>query len=70
MADELIAELPKDMRGQAVQLINKARKGHVDTAELMKFASNVRDIDKEKFQKNVEEAVERVNKKKREVTKG
>ena len=69
MTDDLIAELPEDIRPEAVQMISRARKGHVDTAELMNFASNVRDIDKEKFQKDVEEAVERVNAKKKEVEK-
>ena len=69
MADDLIEQLPDNMKAEAVRLIGEARNGKVDAAELIKFSSGVRDINKEEFDKTVEAAVERVKQKEKEVSK-
>jgi len=63
LVNQLIEQLPENKKQEAIMLINKAKKGKVDTDELLKFAEGVRDIDKKEFEKMVEKAVDKVNNK-------
>ena len=64
MASQLIAELPEDKKKEANELWNEAKKGKMDVAKFMNFSSGLRDSDKKEFDKNVEEAFDRINTKK------
>ena len=65
VVDENIAQLPEDKRKQAINLLNKARKGkHINLSEMMAFTKGVRSIDKEEIKKSVK----RANNKESEVT--
>ena len=65
ITNQLIDKLPEDKRKEANALISKAKKGEVDVGELMNFAGSIREVDKEDLKKNVQ----RVKKKKKEVSK-
>ena len=67
MADQLIGELPKDKMKEANALLNEARKGKMDISKFMSFASDLRDSDRQEFDKNVEESMDRINTKKEEI---
>ena len=67
MADQLIGELPKDKMKEANALLNEARKGKMDMSKFMSFASDLRDSDKQEFDKNVEQSIDRINTKKEEI---
>ena len=69
MVDQMIEALPEDKKKEAIRLINQAKKGKVDVGEMMNFASDVRDLDKKKFQETVEKAVEKIEQKKKDAAK-
>lgn len=66
MAVDVISKLPEDKRNEANELLSKAKKGKLDPVELMNFAKGAAGASKKEFDKNVEEAFERINKKKAE----
>lgn len=65
ISDDLISQLPEDKRKQGSILMSEARKGNVDLASMNNFASGVRGLNKEEFEKNVSEAIEKINAKKK-----
>lgn len=67
MTNQMIEQLPDDKKAEAVKLISNARKGKVNVGQMMKFADGVRDIDKDKFQEAVEESMEKIEKKKKDM---
>lgn len=66
MTNQLIAELPEDKKKEANALLIDARKGNMDVAKFMNFSSNLRDTDKQEFDKNVAESMDRIKTKKAE----
>ena len=69
MANQLIAELSGDKKKEANELLNEARKGKMDIAKFMNFARGLKDSDKQEFDKNVEQSIDRINIKKEEIRK-
>lgn len=63
--DDHIGKLPDDKKKQAIDLVNKARKGKLDLGDMMAFTSDLKPAEKQKVKKTVK----RANTKKKEVTR-
>ena len=57
VTSELVSELPEHKRAEASSLLSRAKKGKIDISELMTFAKDIKQEEKEGMKKSAEKVV-------------
>lgn len=69
LTDELITQLPDDKKKEALLLMSEAKKGKLDMQKLVEFGRTMKGVQNKDFEDKMEETLDRLNKKRAQMSK-